>query len=154
MEEQVERLVNINETLRKNLSSLQTRVNLMAKEKAEYEAELEMIKFERTEQDEEISDDVGVCIEEELARMDAQFAEDRKADVEKTEDGCTETIGSTDDDNARSLEKDPNRPRYTKAELQEILTERNRLKEECFSLREELSWYKPRLELQIHKTTF
>ena len=39
--------------------------------------------------------------------------------------------------------KDPNRPRYTKAEMLEILTERNSLKEKVFALQDELRIYKP-----------
>lgn len=39
--------------------------------------------------------------------------------------------------------KDPNRPRYTKAEMLEILTERNNLKERVFALQDELKIYKP-----------
>lgn len=39
--------------------------------------------------------------------------------------------------------KDPDRPRYTKAEMLEILTERNGLKEKVFALQDELRIYKP-----------
>lgn len=39
--------------------------------------------------------------------------------------------------------KDPNRPRYTKAEMLEILIERNNLKERVFALEDELRIYKP-----------
>lgn len=39
--------------------------------------------------------------------------------------------------------KDPNRPRYTKAEMLEILIERNSLKEKVFALQDELKIYKP-----------
>lgn len=157
MEEQVERLVNINESLRKNMASQQARMNAVAKEKAEYQAELKIIKLELTEQDDEESEEktgngVGVCIEEELAKMDAQFGNDHSEEdvsevVKRKEDGWDIIQVSGDDDNqqgSKTLERDPNRPRYTRAELQEILTERNQLKEECFSLREELSWYKPK----------
>ncbi|XP_067032357.1 RILP-like protein 1 [Acropora muricata] len=39
--------------------------------------------------------------------------------------------------------KDPNRPRYTKAEMLEVLIERNNLKERVFALEDELRIYKP-----------
>lgn len=39
--------------------------------------------------------------------------------------------------------KDPNRPRYTKAEMLEILVERNNWKEKVFALEDELRTYKP-----------
>lgn len=47
-------------------------------------------------------------------------------------------LGRADKEN-----KDPNRPRYTKAEMLEILTERNNLKERVFALQDELRIYKP-----------
>uniref|UniRef100_H2YQ05 RH2 domain-containing protein n=1 Tax=Ciona savignyi TaxID=51511 RepID=H2YQ05_CIOSA len=37
---------------------------------------------------------------------------------------------------------DPNRPRYTLQELQEVLNDRNKLKAECFLLEEELRFYR------------
>lgn len=64
--------------------------------------------------------------------------------VQRKEDGWDIIQVSDNEGTKTTLERDPNRPRYTRAELQEILTERNMLKEECFSLREELSWYKPK----------
>lgn len=157
MAEQVERLVNINESLRRNLVAQQSRMTTVAKEKAEYEAELKILKLDiQDEQDdlEKKEGDVDTCIEEELAKMDAQFgnepddATDKETEVVKRkEDGWDIIQVSANEDNqgSKTLERlDPNRPRYTKAELQEILVERNKLKEECFSLREELSWYKPK----------
>jgi hypothetical protein len=175
MEEQIERLANINESLRKNLAVQQSRMNAVAKEKAEYEAELKILKLELNEQDEaeyrgldgerKCSDgEVGNFIEDDFAKMDAQFAgqnaekrEEKGNDLQngqrvtkRKEDGweIIQVAGNEKKDekaeSLRTLERDPNRPRYTRAELQEILTERNKLKEEVFSLREELSWYKPK----------
>jgi len=37
---------------------------------------------------------------------------------------------------------DPNRPRYTLEELQEVLTDRNQLKARCFLLEEELLYHR------------
>lgn len=51
--------------------------------------------------------------------------------------------------------KDPNRPRYTKAEMLEVLIERNNLKERVFALEDELRIYKPSSydeDLQNHST--
>jgi len=155
MAEQVERLVNINESLRRNLVTQQSRMTTVAKEKAEYEAELKILKLDLNEQgdSERKESDVGTCIEEELAKMDAQFGNEPEDATEKEtevvkrkEDGwdIIQVSGNDDNEGSKTLERDPNRPRYTRAELQEILAERNMLKEECFSLREELSWYKPK----------
>ncbi|KAK3750633.1 hypothetical protein QZH41_012816 [Actinostola sp. cb2023] len=159
MEEQVERLMNINESLRKNLATQQARMNSVAKEKAEYEAELKILKIDISDEldAERKRSDIGVCIEEEFAKMDAQFGQDIEEPgnevqngqeiVKRKEDGwdiIQVTGGEDNQGSQKTLERDPNRPRYTRAELQEILAERNKLKEECFSLREELSWYKPK----------
>ena len=58
---------------------------------------------------------------------------------EKTKDGDKENK----DYQSRVENKDPNRPRYTKAEMLEILIERNNLKEQVFALQDELKIYKP-----------
>ena len=58
---------------------------------------------------------------------------------EKTKDGDKENK----DNQSRVENKDPNRPRYTKAEMLEILIERNNLKEQVFALQDELKIYKP-----------
>lgn len=173
MEEQIERLANINESLRKNLAVQQSRMNGLAKEKAEYEAELKILKLELSEQEEaeyqgldgerKFSDgDVGSFIEDDFAKIDVrQNAENHAEDLhngkevsKRKEDGWAiiDVAGKEKpldqnenaDSSTKTLERDPNRPRYTRAELQEILTERNKLKEEVFSLKEELSWYKPK----------
>lgn len=172
MEEQIERLANINESLRKNLAVQQSRMNGLAKEKAEYEAELKILKLELSEQEEaenqaldgdrKCSDgDIGSFIEDDFAKMDVQFRQNEDVhngkevskrkedgwaiiDVDERETTIDQNNENTDSSATRTLERDPNRPRYTRAELQEILTERNKLKEEVFSLTEELSWYKPK----------
>ena len=60
---------------------------------------------------------------------------------EKSKDGGTEKRESQT--RAETGNKDPNRPRYTKAEMLEVLTERNKLKEQVFALQDELKIYKP-----------
>ena len=58
---------------------------------------------------------------------------------EKSKDGDKENK----DNQSRVENKDPNRPRYTKAEMLEILIERNNLKEQVFALQDELKIHKP-----------
>lgn len=229
MEEQIQRLTTINESLRKTLSASQARVSTLAKEKAELQTELRSVNrtklpsvLQVQENQEENIDDAdlinsdheeGVEVEDEKIqdKMDelSETAVDvskgvpppkpprlkNELDVEQNGDGLTgnesavsdqdkdetqddlnrngpdekdehgdwELIGEaskTAFDAKKSIErkekvggnqlqtemdkkKDPNRPRYTKAEMLEVLIERNNLKEQVFALKDELRIYKP-----------
>ena len=236
MEEQIERLTTINESVRKTLGASQARISVLAKEKAELQTELRSIKRTRSvlqvqtgqdesieeegfvdsdnEVQEQISADEGEEVEEEKMQnvderpeevvdlskripppkpprpeLDAEQNGDRLNNNENGIDGQDkngrdehkenefnqngdeqhehddwEFVGETpktaykrekakeelkekrqeSQNKAEKDKKDPNRPRYTKAEMLGILTERNNLKERVFALEDELKIYKPR----------
>ena len=238
MEEQIERLTTINESLRKTLGASQARISVLAKEKAELQTELRSIKRTKvlqvqTGQDEsieeegfvdsdnevqeQISGDEGEEVEEgkmqnvderpeEVVDLSKRIpppkpprqeleleAEQNGGRLNNNENGINgqdkngrgeheenelnqngndeqhehddwEFVGDTPktaykrekakeelkekrQENQSKVEKDkkdPNRPRYTKAEMLEILAERNNLKERVFALEDELKIYKPR----------
>lgn len=235
MEEQIERLTNINESVRKTLGTSQARISVLAKEKAELQTELRSIQRTtsvsqvQTAQDESVDDEYFADSDNEL---NEQYSADDEEDVEdadktqnagqkpeepadlslktpppkpprlnieleiednhndsgvkekekngkddleedelieneeedKLEHGDWEFVGempektykreqSKEERKERREEnhtktkkenKDPNRPRYTKAEMLEVLVERNDLKERVFALEDELKIYKPR----------
>lgn len=241
MEEQIERLTTINESVRKTLGASKARIHVLATEKAELQTELRALRCkdespvesDEYEADEEAEDVEGFMesyseqqeqnSEEEEKEVDEETVQnseengkevvaisngkpppkpprlqlevDENADVlnnnksnvednetttkverkeneinvkengneEEEANGDWEFVGrprSTAYNREKSEEerkrkraenqkraekenKDPNRPRYTKAEMLEILTERNKLKERVFALQDELKIYKP-----------
>ena len=76
---------------------------------------------------------------------------DRRKTVKKGEDVSKEKIAPKDeaespkkeDENEKPIKKDPNRPRYTLAEMQQVLEERNRFKERVSVLEDVLAAYVP-----------
>ena len=233
MEEQIERLTTINESVRKTLGASKERIHTLAKEKAELQTELRALRRkddtplhsdesdaediegfmdsfseqqnaereeeeegrvdEETEQNSEgnTGDDVAlgkgkappkpprlqlegvenadvlnnnennVCNNETKAIEDVKEEEmlvrQNGNDKEEANTGDWEIVDPTSkttynreksqearkERRADKENKDPNRPRYTKAEMLEILTERNNLKERVFALQDELKIYKP-----------
>lgn len=241
MEEQIERLTNINESVRKTLGTSQARISVLAKEKAELQTELRSIQRTtsvsqvQTAQDESVDDEYFPDSDNELNEQYSADDEEDVEDAEKTqnagqkpeepadlslktpppkpprlnieldveenghksnhndsgvkekekngkddleedeliekkmrkedelEHGDWEFVGempektykrekSKEEQKERREEnhtktkkenKDPNRPRYTKAEMLEVLVERNDLKERVFALEDELKIYKP-----------
>lgn len=233
MEEQIERLTTINESVRKTLGASKERIHTLAKEKAELQTELRALR--RKDDTPLHSDDSDA---EDIEGFMDNFSEQQNAEREEEEEGRVDeeteqnSEGNTGDDEAlgkgnpppkpprlqlegvenadvlnnnennvcnnetKAIEdvkeeemlvrqngndkeeantgdweivdptskttynreksqearkerradkenKDPNRPRYTKAEMLEILTERNNLKERVFALQDELKIYKP-----------
>lgn len=241
MEEQIERLTTINESVRKTLGASKTRIHTLAQEKAELQTELRALRHKDDtplQSDESGAEDIegfmdsfseehdakeeeeGEGVDEETVQNSEGNTEDvaplsngkpppkpprlqlereenadvlnnnennvgnNKANVieggkenemmvgqngndeEEENRGDWEIVGRTtktgynsekshEERKERRAEnqrqgradgkenKDPNRPRYTKAEMLEILTERNNLKEKVFALQDELRIYKP-----------
>ena len=242
MEEQIDRLTTINESVRKTLGASQARISVLAKEKAELQTELRSLKrttsvlqvqtgqdensieeegFTDSDNDlqEQHSAKEGVDIEEENAlqnsventeqivhlsnenpppkpprlkieprteengdmlnnngnevndgnknRKDEQREnglnynrKDEEQDLgdweivgetaettykkESSEEDQKEKCATNQTGGEKDKKLDPNRPRYTKAEMLEVLIERNNLKERVFALQDELKIYKPR----------
>ena len=240
MEEQIDRLTTINESVRKSLGASQARISVLAKEKAELQTELRALKRpatpiqEQEGQEEEIIEEKGVIynddnelqeqqdnaneteevedeetpqnsfektevivnlseanpppkplrlkVELEATENGVEFHENHyngiegkeeqrvnKSDLngndEEHEDGDWEFLGEIEKPDfkretseeeqkvkavvnhtrgEKEIKLDPNRPRYTKAEMLEVLIERNNLKERVFALEDELKIYKPR----------
>lgn len=233
MEEQIERLTTINESVRKTLGASKERIHTLAKEKAELQTELRAL---RRKDDTPLHSDESDA--EDIEGFMDSFSEQQNAEREEEEEGRVDeeteqnSEGNTGDDEAlgkgnpppkpprlqlegvenadvlnnnennvcnnetKAIEdvkeeemlvrqngndkeeantgdweivdptskttysreksqvsrkerradkenKDPNRPRYTKAEMLEILTGRNNLKERVFALQDELKIYKP-----------
>ena len=240
MEEQIDRLTTINESVRKSLGASQARISVLAKEKAELQTELRTLNRpatpiqEQAGQEEEIVEEKGVIynddddlqeqtdnaneteeVEDEETPQNAfektevivnlseanpppkpprlkvnleatengiEFHQnhyngiegkdeqkENKSDIngngEEHEDGDWEFLGEIEKPDfkrekseeeqkvkaavnhtrgEKEIKLDPNRPRYTKAEMLEVLIERNNLKERVFALEDELKIYKPR----------
>ncbi|CAH3191899.1 unnamed protein product [Porites evermanni] len=240
MEEQIDRLTTINESVRKSLGASQARISVLAKEKAELQTELRTLKRpatpiqEQEGQEEEIIEEKGVIynddnelqeqqdnaneteevedeetpqnsfektevivnfseanpppkpprlkVELEATENNVEFHEnhyngiegkdeqrknksDKNGNDEEHEDGDWEFLGEIEKPDfkrekseeeqkvkavvnhtrgEKEIKLDPNRPRYTKAEMLEVLIERNNLKERVFALEDELKIYKPR----------
>ena len=240
MEEQIDRLTTINESVRKSLGASQARISVLAKEKAELQTELRTLKRpatpiqEQAGQEEEITEEEGVTHNDDNELQEQQDntneteeVEDEKTpqnsfektevivnlseanpppkpprlkvELEATENGVefhenhcngvegkdeqreNKSNGNNNDEEhkhddwefldeiekpdykrekseeerkvkavgnhtrgEKEIQLDPNRPRYTKAEMLEVLIERNNLKERVFALEDELNIYKPR----------
>lgn len=147
MAEQLERLSNINQGLRRNLSVQQERTNTLAKEKAAIQTEVTSLKQElgdireQSQQSENASnEETSVVVNGLLNNND-----DNSTNVDETHDKEKEEDETTPMNNT----KDPNRPRFTRQELHDVLNERNQLKEEVLSLKEELAFYKPQYEYSL-----
>lgn len=121
MEEQVDRLANINETIRRNLTLQKSRNTTLAQEKADLEADINVLK-QRLSKTTNVS---AVRLNNELDK------------ATKTDEKLVKT-----DNMLSPATKDPNRPRFTLKELQKVLKERNELKEKVITLQENLAFYK------------
>ena len=229
MEEQIERLTTINESVRKTLGASKERIHTLAKEKAELQTELRALRHKDEtplQSDESDAEDIEGFMDSFREQQNAEGEEEVDEETEKDSEGNTgdevvlgkgkpppkpprlqlEGVENADvlnnnennvcnndtkviegvkeedmlvrqngndkeEDNTGDWEivgpaskitynreksqearkerradkenKDPNRPRYTKAEMLEILTERNNLKERVFALQDELKIYKP-----------
>ena len=126
MEEQVERLANINETIRRNLTLQKSRNSTLVQEKADLEAEIKALS-QHFSAGKRITE-INVTENSEIEYKKLSETEDK---TDKEEDG-------------KPRKKDPNRPRFTLKELQRVLKERNELKEKVITLGEDLDFYKKR----------
>lgn len=122
MEEQVERLANINETIRRNLAFQKSRNAILVQEKSDFEADIKALRQRLSKPN------CNVITVSENTRTQSV---DMTKQEDKTRNRNTETDG-----------KDPNRPRFTLKELQQVLMERNQLKEKVITLEEDLAFYK------------
>ena len=239
MEEQIERLTTVNESVRKTLAASKDRIHTLAKEKAELQTELRVLRHKDEtplQSDESGAEDIEGFMDSFSEQQDAEEEEEGEVDEEtrQNSEGNTEDVSAVSNRNpppkpprlqleggesadalnnnennvennetkvieggkekeitveqngndeeeensgdweivgpvkktaysreksrkeqketraenqrqgrADKENKDPNRPRYTKAEMLEILTERNNLKEKVFALQDELRIYKP-----------
>lgn len=240
VEEQIDRLTTINESVRKTLGASKARIHTLAKEKAELQTELRVLRHKGEtplQSDESGAEDIEGFMDSSSEQLDAEGEEEEVGVDEETvqnSEGNTEDVAAlsnrkpppkpprlqleggenadvlnNNENNVENNEtkvievakekeimveqngndeeeedhgdweivgpvtktafnreksrkeqketraenqrqgradkenKDPNRPRYTKAEMLEILTERNDLKEKVFALQDELRIYKP-----------
>ena len=123
MEEQVERLANINETIRRNLTLQKSRNATLVQEKSDFEADIKVLRQRLS-----MGIPNNVITVSENTRTQSV---DMTKHEEKTKNGNMGTDG-----------KDPNRPRFTLKELQQVLMDRNQLKEKVITLEEDLAFYK------------
>ena len=123
MEEQVERLANINETIRRNLTLQKSRNSTLAQEKADLEADINVLK-------------------QKLSKNNNNLAIRLNNEFDKTATKTDEKLLEKKDNVESPGSKDPNRPRFTLKELQRVLKERNELKEKVITLEEDLAFYK------------
>ena len=143
MAEQLERISNINQGLRRNLSVQQERTNTLAKEKAALQTEITTLKQEHNRLQEQLEEQEneqkrnGETNEVANGLLNNNYESKEKELITDKEKVDTPSVVDS---------KDPNRPRFTRQELQDVLNERNQLKEELISLREELSFYKPKYD--------
>lgn len=123
MEEQVDRLANINETIRRSLTLQKSRNSTLAQEKADLEADIKVLKQQLSK----VANGSVITVNNELDKTEKSEDEidNKKAEI-------VVSPGS----------KDPNRPRFTLKELQRVLQEKNDLKEKVLMLEEDLAFYK------------
>ena len=121
MEEQVDRLANINETIRRSLTLQKSRNSTLAQEKADLEADIKVLKQQLSK----------------VANGSVVTVNDQHDKTKKTEDDVEnkEIVVSPGS-------KDPNRPRFTLKEMQRVLKEKNDLKEKVLVLEEDLAFFK------------
>lgn len=127
MEEQVERLANINETIRRNLTLQKSRNASLVQEKSDLQVDIKSLRQQLTRPRGGRMSEVTISegSETESVRILGNEEENTNGEVHEI-DGV----------------KDPNRPRFTLKELQRVLKERNELKERVIYLEEDLSFYK------------
>ncbi|XP_028400333.1 RILP-like protein 1 isoform X2 [Dendronephthya gigantea] len=130
MEEQVDRLANINETIRRNLALQKSRNSTLAQEKADLEADINVLKQKLSKN----TNGAAIRLNNEFDKLEKN---DEKLAAKTTNGGVSP--GS----------KDPNRPRFTLKELQKVLKERNELKEQVITLQEDLAFYKKSSEDEV-----
>ncbi len=89
----------------------------------------------------------GSIIKEEPAVVNGAKTKDTKTDTRmdnKRDSNIKENANSDASKKEEPVKKDPNRPRYTLGEMQQVLEERNRYKEKVSILEEVLEAYLPR----------
>ena len=123
MEEQVDRLANINETIRRSLTLQKSRNSTLAQEKADLEADIKVLKQQLSK----VVNGSVTTVNNELDKT-----EKIEDEIDNKEAEIVVSLGS----------KDPNRPRFTLKELQRVLQEKNDLKEKVLMLEEDLAFYK------------
>ena len=123
MEEQVDRLANINETIRRSLTLQKSRNSTLAQEKADLEADIKVLKQQLSK----VVNGSVTTVNNELDKT-----EKIEDEIDNKEAEIVVSPGS----------KDPNRPRFTLKELQRVLQEKNDLKEKVLMLEEDLAFYK------------
>ena len=121
MEEQVDRLANINETIRRSLTLQKSRNSTLAQEKADLEADIKVLKQQLSK----VTNGSVVSVNNEPDRT-----KETEDNIESKE--IVVSPGS----------KDPNRPRFTLREMQRVLKEKNDLKEKVLVLEEDLAFFK------------
>ena len=142
MEEQIQRLTDVNEMVRKQMNNMQNSMNEALKEKTQVQAELQGLQQEL----ENLRQGGTKSRSESVNEGEQQGAVDNE---NKLDSGLVESHFSMDDQErlARAASKrsrNPDKPRFTLRELQKVLWERDLLKMQVYTLEDELSHYKPR----------
>uniref|UniRef100_UPI00358E486E RILP-like protein 1 isoform X2 n=1 Tax=Myxine glutinosa TaxID=7769 RepID=UPI00358E486E len=130
LQQQLARLMKLNNELRHKLAVLDAQGRALAGQRAELEAGMQVREQELTQLRETAACVAGAYLEQ----VDETSEE---TDFEAQPEGPNQ---QTTDNN------DPNRPRFTLQELRDVLQERNELKAKLFLLQEELVYYKSECE--------
>ncbi|XP_078081051.1 RILP-like protein 1 isoform X3 [Mustelus asterias] len=120
LQQQLDRLLKVNNDLRHKINVVQTQLRNVLEKKAELEVTVQ-------EKDKEID-----RLQSNLADVKAEKGTDGKNTDTPTIDMTDKIIIDV---------KDPNRPYFTKQEMRQILQERNELKANLFLVQEELAYY-------------
>eukprot|EP00794_Sanderia_malayensis_P014209 gene14209-15692_t len=162
LNEQTNRLTEINERLRLYNAKLQDRLTKTVEHKVQAEATLASVKIVNKEQrnSEEVADGF-VIVDNKLQIIDSsqeEFEAEQKQQIasKSEEKDDRENLNKESKDvevmqesamqepaKKEPVKKDPNRPRYTLAEMQQVLEERNRYHERVNMLEEVLESYVP-----------
>ncbi|XP_056322996.1 RILP-like protein 1 isoform X3 [Danio aesculapii] len=134
LQQQMSRLMKINQDVRHRVSVVEAQGKSLIQQKVELEAAAQT-------QQQEVS-----SLRQEVSRLKEKLKEQSRNNEEEAQ----EPVGPPspaqealcDDDLSTVDLKDPNRPRFTLQELRDVLHERNELKAKVFMLQEEIAYYK------------
>uniref|UniRef100_UPI00358E8C8A RILP-like protein 1 isoform X1 n=1 Tax=Myxine glutinosa TaxID=7769 RepID=UPI00358E8C8A len=136
LQQQLARLMKLNNELRHKLAVLDAQGRALAGQRAELEAGMQVREQELTQLRETAACVAGAYLEQ-VDETSEETDFEAQPEVEPDANGPNQ---QTTDNN------DPNRPRFTLQELRDVLQERNELKAKLFLLQEELVYYKSECE--------
>lgn len=134
LQQQMSRLMKINQDVRHRVSVVEAQGKSLIQQKVELEAAAQT-------QQQEVS-----SLRQEVSRLKEKLKEQSRSNEEEAQEPvgppspaqealCDEDLSTVD-------LKDPNRPRFTLQELRDVLHERNELKAKVFMLQEEIAYYR------------